>query len=212
MEDTNHNIQTNPRPAVLDIKPVEHLEKVVEVKRPEPPDEVMEDLKDDDIFIKPKTEVKKKKKQISERQRAHMKKMSEIRKQKAAERKAAKQAKEPKPPPKTEVRKPVDAIDSKPLFTGHQGTMSNQEYMKEFFSNMNMFMDSYNKLNTIKKPQSTPQNIPQKDHFNDMKPVKKKAPARKTLKQNTPNNNTDFSYSIDFLKPMAKNYKNPFGF
>jgi len=205
MEDTNQNIMTNPQPAVLDIKPVEHLEKVVEVKRPEPPDEEeLEDLKDDDIFIKPKKENKKKKKVISERQKAHMKRMGEIRKQKAAERKAKKEPKQkPKLPEKTEIRKPEQQN-----FNGHGGSMGNQEYMKQFFNNMNMFMDSYNKLNEVKqqRPTSNPQKIPQKDHFKDMKPKPKPKPT-------PPPKNTDCSYSIDFLKPnVGYNYKNPFGF
>lgn len=203
MEDTNQNIMTKPQPAVLDIKPVEHLEKVVEVKRPEPPEEEMEDLKDDDIFIKPQKEVKKKKKVLSERQKAHMEKMRLARKKKLEEKNKSKPKKaEPKPPPKTEVREPQQN------FTGHGGNMSNQEYMKQFFNNMNMFMDSYNKLNEVKakRPTSNPQPIPEKDDFKDMKP-------KKQVKPKAQPKNTDCSYSIDFLKPkVGYNYKNPFGF
>jgi len=208
MEDTNQNITSKPQPAILDIKPVEHLEKVVEVQRPEPPDEEeLEDLKDDDIFIKPQKE-NKKKKVLSERQKAHMEKMRLARKKKLEEKNKTKPKKvEPKnvplPPPKTEVRE-APAQN----FTGHGHNMSNQEYMKQFFNNMNMFMESYNKLNEVKakKPSSNPQPIPQKDHFKDMKPKKK-------VKETPPPKNTDCSYSIDFLKSsVGYNYKNPFGF
>jgi hypothetical protein len=211
MEDTNQNFITRPQPAVLDIKPVEDLEKVVEIRQPEPVDEPeLEDLKDDDIFIKPQQETKKKKKVLSERQKAHMKRMGEIRRQKALERKQKDEPKtkvEPKPKkqePKTEEWVKVE----EPNFTGHGGAMGNQEYMKQFFSNMNMFMDTYNKLSEVKqkRPTSNPQPIPEKDNFQDMKPKKQVKPKPK-LK------NEDCSYSIDFLKTnVGYNYKNPFGF
>lgn len=202
MEDTQQGIVTNDRPSVLDIKPVQELEKVVEVTNKETIDmEELEDLKDDDIFIKPKTQKPKKKKVISERQKAHMKRMNEIRKQKREEKK---KAKKPPLPPKTEVRKPVE---TKQEFTGHKGSMSNQAYMKDFFNNMNMFMDSYNKLEKTRKPQSAPQSAPQ--------PVVKHAPLKRTKTMKPPQKvENNASYSIDFLKPNVqyKNYKNPWGF
>ena len=154
MEDTNQNIITNEKPSILDIKPVEHLEKVVQVEVKEEPIEEMEDLKDDDIFVKPAPQ-KKKKREISERQKAHMKKMNEIRRQKALQRKQEKEKKvkkeKPKLPPKTEVRPERKEEPVQQGFNGHKGSMSNQEYMNQFFSNMNLFMDSYNKLNALKK-------------------------------------------------------------
>jgi hypothetical protein len=218
MEDTNQNIITNATPSILDIKPVENLEKVVNVEPVKEEPIEMEDLKDDDIFLKPQ-KTKKKKREISERQKAHMKKMNEIRRQKAQQRKAEKAKNQPKPqpklPPKTEARpqrkeEPVDAINGAG-FSGHQGNMSNQEYMQQFFSNMNMFMDSYNKLNTLKKHQTQPKQIPKKDHFQDMKPQKKQ--QQKPKPKPTPQK-PDTSYYIDFLKPNVNynNYKNPFGF
>lgn len=218
MEDTNQNIITNEKPSILDIKPVENLEKVVNVEPVKEEPIEMEDLKDDDIFVKPQVKPKKKKREISERQKAHMKKMNEIRRQKAQQRKQEKAKSKPQPklPPKTEVRperkdEPVDPIN-RAGFSGHKGTMSNQEYMQQFFSNMNLFMDSYNKLNALKKPQSTPQQIPRKDHFEDMKPQKKQ--QQKPKPKPKPQPKQEGSYYIDFLKPNVNygNYKNPFGF
>jgi hypothetical protein len=215
MEDTNQNIITNAQPSILDIKPVENLEKVVKVEQPKEEPIEIEDLKDDDIFVKPQVKLVKKKREISARQKAHMKKMNEIRKQKAEQRKAekAKNTKpksKPKLPPKTEVRPERKEEPMQQNFTGHKGNMSNQEYMQQFFSNMNLFMDSYNKLNGLKKPQSTPQQIPKKDHFQDMKPQKKVQQKSKPK----PKTKQEGSYYIDFLKPNVdyNNYKNPFGF
>lgn len=223
MEDTNQNIITNAKPSILDIKPVENLEKVVNVEPVKEEPIEMEDLKDDEIFVKPQLKPKKKKREISERQKAHMKKMNEIRRQKALQRKAEKEKNSKPPqrqkaqvklPPKTEVRQKnnqetVDHIQQN--FTGHGGNMSNQEYMKQFFSNMNMFMDTYNKLNTIKRHQSEPKQIPKKDHFQDMKP-KQKPQQRQQSKTSSQKSNS--SYFVDFLKPNVNydNYKNPFGF
>ena len=218
MEDTNQNFITRPQPAVLDIKPVEDLEKVVEVRQPEPVDEPeLEDLKDDDIFIKPQQETKKKKKVLSERQKAHMKRMGEIRRQKALERKAKDAPKDaPKEKPKLpEKRSEASRKVEEPNFTGHGGAMGNQEYMKQFFSNMNMFMDTYNKLNEVKqkRPTSNPQPIPEKDNFQDMRGAKRVVKPKQEKPKPKQEKNEDCSYSIDFLKTnVGYNYKNPFGF
>lgn len=51
--------------------------------------------------------------------------------------------------------------------------MSNQAYMKDFFSNLNMFMESYNKVHTARG------NVPQQQQISTQQPIKQTAPIQK---------------------------------
>ena len=80
MDEQSNYIPVKTKGSILNIKPIEELEKV-EPKEPEPEPEPeqayddmepeIEDLKKDEIFMKPE-KPKKKKRELSERQKAHM--------------------------------------------------------------------------------------------------------------------------------------------
>tara|TARA_R110000824_G_scaffold113725_9_gene263705 strand:+ start:537 stop:1139 length:603 start_codon:yes stop_codon:yes gene_type:complete len=200
MEETTQNIITKATPPILDIKPVEELENVKMVVKNEVEDtEVMSDIKTDEIFIRPPKPsndnllpVVKKKKPLSERQKAHMEKMRKAR----ADKLAKKRAEQPQKKPKTITLKEPIQIPAEP-----RSKLNNQEYLNEFFNNMNTFMDAYTKVEKVKRPTN---NAPQPEK-------KQNKPYKQALKATPADNN---SYSIDFLKPSVKynNYKDPFGF
>ena len=178
---------------------------------------------DDEIFKRtPQPEQSKppkpKKKALSKRQKAHMEKMRKAKAMKIAEKKRLEAEKEEvyrqhrldKLKEKVESNKPVKAeipkeikkqlpkqvvkqveAVTKPKPRG----MSNQDYMKEFFSNLNMFMDSYNKLNSSKK------NV----QIKTSKKQEKKEPEKP--EGNRPR-------TVSFRTPMVsyRNVRNPFNF
>ena len=217
MDDTQQNFKTREMPSILQVKPVEQLkpQKIIKVDENSSGDEFtdsdseIEDLKQDEIFKKP-VEQPKKKKQLSERQKAHMKKMNEARKRKNLERKQ-KLNSQKKVPVKQAPKKQVPVQPVQPVkqdFTGHKPagtkTLSNQEYLQQFFNNMNMFMDSAQKLQKLKpnNGQPNPTMQPKKNYKKNVP----KAPQKQTKTSND-------SYYVDFLKPkVSYNYKNPFGF
>ena len=75
MEDTSGTYNTNEMPSLLDIKPVEQLESIQEVVKEE--DEVVETIEEErGIFVRPPTNnIVKKKKVLSEKQKAHLEKL-----------------------------------------------------------------------------------------------------------------------------------------
>ena len=72
--------------------------------------------------------------------------------------------------------------------------MSNKEYMKEFFNNLNLFMDSYNKLSATKK------NV----ESGNLKKADKKSVQKKGEKPE--------SFSFRNSMVSYRNVRNPFNF
>jgi len=218
MDEQSNYIPVKTKGSILNIKPIEELEKV-EPKEPEPepeqetkPDQAyddmepdIEDLKKDEIFMRPE-KPKKKKKELSERQKAHMARLNQLRIERLAKKKKEKEAKEAKKKPKpvkpfqkaaptpapAPTPTPAQAPAQAPNFDLNQ---SNQAYMNQFFNNMNMFMESYNKLNSIKQKQQPPATPVQTVRKTIKKPVQK--PTRVAQ----PN----------FRTPVVPHYKNPWG-
>ncbi len=214
MEDTNNHIMTKSVPGILDIKPVEELQGVQKVEEKEQDLPEIEDATPKDIFIRPASKPVKKKKQLSERQRAHLQRLREmkvIKKQEREKKKAEQLKKEsmnnikkPLPEPAPEIQKPQLQRQPTATTVPQPNKLSNQQYMSEFFSNMNMFIEAANKYTDLKtaKTKSPPITPPEQ---------RKPKAVPKAVKQQEPNH--DDSYYVDFLKPqVGYDYKNPFGF
>jgi hypothetical protein len=187
-------IHTNKQPDILNIKPVEEVVKEVEKVKTIEEELDLPDLDEDEhtnsMFQKETAPPVKKKKVMSEKQKAHMAKMRAARARKLAEKKEAlrrekeelklfraeklkKQIEQNRKVQKEPIPQPVQNIQEVPQTRTPQQQLNNQQYMKEFFSNLNMFMDSYNKIN------NTQQNIKQPVQVQTQKtapPVKKTNP------------------------------------
>ena len=213
MEDTNNHIMTKSVPGILDIKPVEELQGVQKVEEKEEDLPNIEDATPKDIFIRPASKTVKKKKPLSERQRAHLQRLREmkvIKKQEREKKKAEELKKEsmnnikkplPEPAPAPEVQKPQLQRQPTATTVPQPNKLSNQQYMSEFFSNMNMFIEAANKYTTLQSNAKAPAPAPA--------PAPKPAPKPKKQEEH----NHDDSYYVDFLKPqVGYDYKNPFGF
>lgn len=218
MEDTSNHIMTKPTPGILDIKPVEELQGVQKVEEKEQDLPEIEDATPKDIFIRPQKPVKKKK-QLSERQRAHLQRLREMKVIKKQEREK-KKAEELKKQSMNNIKKPLPEPVAAPKQTSEPklqqpqlqrqptattvpqpNKLSNQQYMSEFFNNMNMFIEAANKYTTLQSNAKAPAPAPA--------PKPKPAPAPKKQEAHNP----DDSYYVDFLKPqVGYDYKNPFGF
>ncbi len=214
----NQELVTGKLPDILDIKPLEELEK--------PNADDLEDVTRQDIFIKPENKTAKKKKPLSERQKAHLLKMRQRKAANDAKRAAAKQAKKEmkaarkaekqKIPQKTQqiqqktqqiqqkepqIQQKTQQIPQKPQMP--QMSQGGQAYMREFFQNMNMFIDSANKINSFRS--QTKANTPAK---NATPQTTKK--SNSSSKKSKPKSND--TYFVDFLKPSTSyNHKNSFG-
>jgi hypothetical protein len=238
MEDTNQGIETNQTPGILDIKPVEELptpskpndQKSVEKIDENAPGlekkqqkleefdaeeiEFVNDLVPEDIFVR-STPKPKKKKEISEKQRAHMEKMRVKRAEKALlkkqEQEAAEEAKlqarlaqmqanvdrqrsrtqAPKtaPKPKKSAENVIKSESESNVGGGGGGRKDDR--MDDFLKQMSEFMDEYKS--------------------------QKKAPVRKApkprAKPKPPERDSNDTYFVDFLRPQVSygNYQNPFG-
>ncbi len=220
-------IHTKTKPHILDIKPVEQV--VEEVKKEENVSMESENfdlpqLDEEDhlaqMFQKPtptpqpqqvqSAPVVKKKKVLSEKQRAHLERMRAKKAKITAERnKAKKQLKEEKKQqrqeelkrkiennrnsvqPQSQQRATPIQVESAP-----QPNQSNQAYMKDFFQNLNMFMESYNKVNTARG------SVPQQTQISTKKPLKQSAPVQ---------NNKPQKFSV--LNPYVnyRGVRRPFG-
>jgi hypothetical protein len=206
MEDTQHNIFIKPNP-LLSIKPLEEIKKQEPVpKKIEEEDIDVPELEEDEkdaIFMKPEPVIeekkeetvelkveKKKKRPLTEKQKAHMARMREAKAKKRIEKKKSIEPVQP-------IKKPPS---SKPQEIPPPNYLNNQAYMEQFFKNMGMFMDSYNKLNSIKEQQKK----------SASKPVEKLKALNKATKIIEEDDTPTY---IDWLKPqvMYENYKNPFG-
>ena len=155
--DSNGKIIQNDTPSILNIKPVEELD-LPEKSIPSNPEEdysdiEIEDVEKKDIFVKPETEQKKKKKAkklISEKQKAHLKRMRE----KLRESQAKRRQDKGKPDPKPKSKHNID----------------------DLYNKIEMLMSQYNKpISTISKTQpiSKPNPQPQPQPISKPKPVMK---------------------------------------
>ena len=214
-------ISTRQIPDILRIKPLEELAKPkAPTAKSNPVSQDSEsaeigELKRSDIFIKPQ----KKKKPMTEKRLAHMKMMNQKRHEKAEARKAEKEMLKQQ---KQQAKAPVQQVNiltqparapaqqarapaQQPAFNKNQ---IGQAYMKEFFTNMGMFVDATTKLNTAKQQLQQSKNI-QKSNIPSNTPQKKNN-TNKALKKNTQSNND--TYFIDFLKPAVNyDHRNSFG-
>jgi hypothetical protein len=202
MEDNSQTLNTKAKPSILDIKPVEQVEQP-QVEEDIPVPEIKED---ESIFIqqkKPQPQPQqpiKKKKVLSERQKAHLAKMRATRAKKAQEKKAKQQQekkifRDPRPKPEPQRATPVPK-DANYIQQPTQA-LSNQEYLNQFFNNMNRFMEVAQKL-----PNNRP--IPQQNNSVVKKQVRQpqKTPVKQVQKPQAP-------LGVDFS--FYNNYKNPFG-
>lgn len=162
-------IHTNKQPNILNIKPIKEV--VQEVEKNEVVDDEFElpPLNEEEhtnaMFEQAQAPKPKPKKKRSERQLAHMARMREAAKQKRErialqKRKDAEELKQlraeklrrnvetNKETQKAPVPQPISNIQNIPKPV--KSNTNNQEYMQDFFSNLNMFMDSYNKINQAK--------------------------------------------------------------
>ena len=224
-------IKTRETPKImsLEIEPIENIEveekpnpnniveqsKIIEEELP------IEEVNPDDAMFKRVEQKPKKKKMLSDKQKAHMQKMRKARELKRAEKKALQNQKkeadkqrrmeelknkvESQKPVKMQIPKEIKKELPKEVIKQVEQTMppkprgmTNQEYMKEFFNNLNLFMDSYNKLSSKKnnfQTQTATQN--QKMHSN--KPQKKEEPKIEK-----------FSFRDSMVS--YRNVRNPFNF
>ncbi len=222
-------IKTRNTPQImsLEIEPIENIEvqekpnpnniidnkKVIEEELP------IEEVNPDDAMFKRVEQKPKKKKMLSDKQKAHMEKMRKARALKRAEKKAEQDKKkeadkqirmqvlknkvESQKPVKMHIPKEIKKELPKEVIKQVEQTMppkprgmSNQDYMKEFFNNLNLFMDSYNKLSSKKNQfQTATQN--QKMHSN--KPQKIEEPKVEK-----------FSFRDSMVS--YRNVRNPFNF
>ena len=202
MEDNSQTLTSKPKPSILDIKPVEEVK--VEQKPVEEDIPVPEIKEDESIFIQQKKpqpqQTTRKKKVLSERQKAHLAKMRATRAKKAQEKKAKQQEekkifRDPRPKPEPQRATPVPQ-DANYIQQPTQG-LSNQEYLNQFFNNMNRFMEVAQKI-------PTKQSIPQQNNYVVKKQVRQpqKAPVKQVQKNQAP-------LGVDFS--FYNNYRNPFG-
>ena len=81
MENTDGTFQMSKMPSMLDIKPLEQLSEVKEAIT-EPDEEVPVIEENTTIFVKPPTNKVKKKRVLSEKQKAHLEKLKKMRAEK----------------------------------------------------------------------------------------------------------------------------------
>ena len=209
MEDTSGTYNTNEMPSLLDIKPVEQFESIQEVVKEE--DEVVETIEEErGIFVRPPTNnIVKKKKVLSEKQKAHLEKLRLKRLENSRLKKAQKEKeqllklkammekgelKEEKAPEKKEI------VREEITRSSRKSKNEKQEVLDEFFTNMERFVSLSNKITDF-RTKTVPVKVPKNDPFKDMKPVKQQPkPKPKPIQ-------------VNFLESNARyNYKNPFGF
>jgi hypothetical protein len=214
MENTDGTFQMNKMPSMLDIKPLEQLSEVKEAVN-EPDEEVPVIEENTTIFVKPPTNKVKKKRVLSEKQKAHLEKLKKMRAEKyklKLEEKEKQQLLKLKE--KLEKEKKVEnvkkapskpVVENKVVKQNKKDEMSNQEYMNTFFQNMEKFVSLSERLvkSKIGTKTTAPVKIPKKDHFKDMKQKPQKPTPPPKPKPTT----------INWLEPQANyNYKNPFGY
>lgn len=213
-----------PKVMSLEIEPIENIEvqeqpntkNIIEDKEEELP---VEEVNPDDEMFKRVEQKPKKKKMLSEKQKAHMEKMRKARALKRAEKKALQEKKkeadkqrrieelknkvESQKPIKMQIPKEIKKELPKQVIKQVEQTMppkprgmTNQEYMKEFFNNLNLFMDSYNKLSS------------KKNQFQDQTKKLKNPETQKINKQEPVRENFSFRDSM----VSYRNVRNPFNF
>tara|TARA_S200002703_G_scaffold144762_1_gene138627 strand:+ start:429 stop:1073 length:645 start_codon:yes stop_codon:yes gene_type:complete len=214
MENTDGTFQMNKMPSMLDIKPLEQLSEVKEAVN-EPDEEVPVIEENTTIFVKPPTNKVKKKRVLSEKQKAHLEKLKKMRAEKYKLKLAEKEKQQLlKLKQKLEQEKKVEnvkkapskpVVENKVIKQNKKDEMSNQEYMNTFFQNMEKFVSLSERLvkSKIGTKTTAPVKIPKKDPFKDMKQKPQKPIPPPKPKPTT----------INWLEPQANyNYKNPFGY
>ena len=214
MENTDGTFQMNKMPSMLDIKPLEQLSEVKEAVN-EPDEEVPVIEENTTIFVKPPTNKVKKKRVLSEKQKAHLEKLKKMRAEKYKLKLAEKEKQQLlKLKQKLEQEKKVEnvkkapskpVVENKVIKQNKKDEMSNQEYMNTFFQNMEKFVSLSERLvkSKIGTKTTAPVKIPKKDPFKDMKQKPQKPAPPPKPKPTT----------INWLEPQANyNYKNPFGY
>lgn len=215
--------RNTPKIMSLEIEPIENIEveqkpnpnNIINEKKNIEDEFPVEEVNPDDAMFKRVEQKPKKKKMLSDKQKAHLEKMRKARALKRAENKAKKEEKnkadkqerleilknkvESQKPIKMQIPKEIKKELPKEIIKQVEQTMppkprgmTNQEYMKEFFSNLNLFMDSYNKLDSkksFKNPTQTQAEKPQKKEEQKVE-------------------------SFSFRNPMVsyRNVRNPFNF
>ena len=205
---------TNPTP------PIKHKSNPLITSQPIKTDEDMPlPNVDEQIFQMPKQEeIKKpvkKKRQLSERQLAHLARMREKSLQK---RRAKKQQKELERQQKLK-EKELKKVKATPVLKPSQSPMENipeeikktakkkGQSVEEFFGNVKLFMDTMEQYQRLKKPQpSKPIQIPKKNIQRPTVPKPKPyvAPTPKPVYQDV--------YSVNLNMINKNNFRNPFGF
>jgi len=166
--------QKKPDILNLEVKPLE-TEEIKEKTKEEQTEnfelpEVDEDSHMKEMFVQATKPQPKPKKKLSERQKAHMEKMRKARAEKLAQKKAEKekQKQEKELQRREELKEKIENNKTGGKAQAPRGTpvkqqefinkvmpqprgQSNQEYMQDFFQNLNMFMDSYNKVSNARQ-------------------------------------------------------------
>jgi hypothetical protein len=217
LPDPELEVQPNLQPT----KPIEHKPNPIAktLLPPEPEEDMPIPTVDETIFklpepVKPPSPVKiKKKRQLSERQLAHLARMREKslkkrqlkKQQKELEKQQKLKAKELKKVQSKPIPKPsLPELKTIPEEIKQAAKKSKKpEGVSEFFSNVNLFLETMDRYNKIKK-KSEPIPIPKKTP-QIVKPQIKKQPAPvyqppKDL------------YAINLNQINRGNFRNPFGF
>ena len=210
------------KPSIPHTEPIKHNPNplTTSVLPPEPTEDMPIPKVDDQIFkIEKPAPVEqpkpvKKKRQLSERQLAHLARMREKSLQK---RRAKKQQKELEKQQKLK-EKELKKVPAKPVPKPHQAPMPNipeeikktakksGQSVEEFFGNVKLFMDTMEQYQRLKKPKepTKPVNIPKPK---PVKPVKQKPYVAKSY-----NPIRQDLFTIDLNKVNKNNFRNPFGF
>jgi len=182
----NEIIEEQVQENILEVKNIDELDLDL--------DEIQEPTQ---IFKKPMITQLKKKKKLSERQIAHLKKMRERKKEKAKLKKINKINKL-KPVQKQEVQKPMI---QKPMIQKPIINNTNNFNFDQFLGNVDKMINVLNKWNTNTRPQQQPQSRPQKQQI--QKPVHKVVKSHKKVIQQPS--------TMDFLNINCRNnFRRPF--
>jgi hypothetical protein len=207
------------QPDLQPTEPIKHHPNPIAktIMPPEPEEEMPIPKVDETIFkmpepVKPPSPVKvKKKRQLSERQRAHLARMREKSLQK---RQLKKQQKELEKQQKLKAKE-LKKVQSKPIPKPSKPVLETMpeeikqavkktkkpQGVSEFFSNVNLFLETMDKYNTIKQKKSKPVPIPKPQ------PVKPRPQVRRQPVQPPKD-----LYAVNLNMINRGNFRNPFGF
>jgi hypothetical protein len=208
------------QPDLQPTKPIEHKPNPIAktVLPPEPEQDMPIPSVDETIFkipvpVKPPSPKKvKKKRQLSERQLAHLARMRE----KSLKKRQAKKLEKQQKLKEKEMKK----VESKPIPKPSQPVLKTMpeeikqvvkktkkpEGVSEFFSNVNLFLETMDKYNKIKEKQKQPMRSEKKPAH--VKPQKKVHYQQPAPVQRAPKD----LYAINLNQINRGNFRNPFGF